>query len=252
MSISDKLITIADNQQKVFDAGYEKGKSEGGGDNWYDTFWNGFQNNGNRMDYAQAFRGAGWRGSTFKPKYNMTVTNGSYFLYASGVQADPIDLIALEEDGLIIDFSQCTKIEAAFSQSLCLATVGTVDLSSMTGIVNSLFSLSRFITKIKLLKLHEGITSYPSMFKNCDRLEEIAIDGVISADLDFKSSPLNMASLKSIITHLKNYKGTEKEWTYTLTLSSESKTLLDNAGTTSPNNTTWEIYITESLGWNLA
>lgn len=31
MSIADKLQTIAENEQKVYDAGYEKGKAEGGG-----------------------------------------------------------------------------------------------------------------------------------------------------------------------------------------------------------------------------
>ena len=32
MSIAEKLTQIAENEQRVFDAGYEKGKSEGGGD----------------------------------------------------------------------------------------------------------------------------------------------------------------------------------------------------------------------------
>lgn len=193
MSIADKLTIIAENEKSVFDAGKKK---------QYDEFWDVYQSKGNRMDYSQAFRGVGWRGTTFKPKYPMIVTNGSYFLYASGVAADPIDMIALEEQGLIIDFSQCTKIEAAFSQAPCLVTVGTVDLSGMSGKVNSLFSSSRNLRAIKLLRVHEEITDYPSVFKNCDNLTDIEIDGIISADISFSESPLSTASIISIVEHL--------------------------------------------------
>lgn len=208
MSIEERLVAVAENQQKVYDAGYSKGKSEGGGDNWYDTFWDAYQQNGGRKDYMQAFRGVGWRGTTFKPKHNMTVTSGNYFLYASGVASDPIDLIALEEKGLIIDFSQCTSgLEAAFSQSNSLVTVGTVDLSSFKGKLNSTFSTSRNLQKIKLLKVNEGITTFQTVFNNCTSLTEIEFDGVIAASINFASSPLNKKSIVSIVEHLSTESG---------------------------------------------
>lgn len=208
MSIADRLIAIAENQQKVYDAGYNKGKSEGGGDNWYDTFWDSYQRNGTRKDYQQAFRGVGWRGTTFKPKYNMTVTSGNYFLYATGIAADPIDLIALEESGLIIDFSKCTSgLEAAFSQSNSIKTVGTVDLSSFKGKLNSTFSTSKNLQKIKLLKVTDKITMYQTVFTNCTSLTEIEFDGVIGASIDFASCPLNKKSIVSIIEHLSTGSG---------------------------------------------
>lgn len=214
MSISEKLATIAENQQKVYDAGYNKGKSEGGGDNWYDTFWDAYQNNGSRQDYMQAFRGPGWRGTTFKPKHNMTVTSGNYFLYASGIASDPIDLIALEEKGLMIDFSKCASgLEAAFSQSFSLKTVGTVDLSNFKGILNSPFSTSKNLQRIKLLKVNEGITAYKTAFSNCSSLTDIEFDGVIAASIDFASSPLNKRSIISIVEHLS---GTANGQTLTL------------------------------------
>lgn len=221
MSISEKLTTIAENQQKVFDAGYEKGKSEVGY-NWYDTFWDAYQQNGERKDYMQAFRGVGWRGTTFKPKYNMTVTSGNYFLYAAGIASDPIDLIALEESGLIIDFSKCISgLEAAFSQSNSLKTVGTVDLSSFKGKLNSTYSTSRNLQKIKLMKVTEGLTTYQTVFNNCTSLTEIEFDGVIAASIDFASSPLNKKSIISIIEHLS---GTASGQTLTL-----KKTAVNNA-----------------------
>ena len=66
MSIADKLVTIAENERKVYDAGYTKGKTEGGGDSYdrgvadgrraeYDAFWDNLQSNGNRTQYAVAF-----------------------------------------------------------------------------------------------------------------------------------------------------------------------------------------------------
>ena len=222
MSIADRLVAVAENQQKVYDAGYEKGKSEGGGDNWYDAFWDAYQQNGERKNYMQAFRGVGWRGTTFKPKHNMTVTNGNYFLYAAGVKTDPIDLIALEESGLIIDFSQCTtQMEAAFSQAPSLVTVGTVDLSSFKGTLNSVFSTSQNLRRIKLLKVTEKITLYQTTFANCTALTEIEFDGVIAASIDFASSPLNKKSIDSIVEHLS---GTASGQTLTL-----KKTAVNNA-----------------------
>lgn len=51
MNISEKLAIIAENEQKVYDAGYEKGKAEGGDTEaafeegqlaWRDMFWEAF------------------------------------------------------------------------------------------------------------------------------------------------------------------------------------------------------------------
>lgn len=60
MSIEEKLITIAENEQKVFDAGKKK---------QYDEFWNIFQDYGKRNHYVNAFSYSFWKDTIYNPKY---------------------------------------------------------------------------------------------------------------------------------------------------------------------------------------
>ena len=86
MSIAEKLTTIAENEQKVFEAGYNEGKQEGYGEGQldgyndgydtgvidgrqaeYDAFWDIYQVNGARTDHQNAFGNFYWNKDTFKP-----------------------------------------------------------------------------------------------------------------------------------------------------------------------------------------
>lgn len=67
MSIADKLTTIADNQQRVFDAGKTK--------EWSD-FWDLHQSYGKPRSYSNRFYS--WNAEQYKPKYPIIVVeNGS-------------------------------------------------------------------------------------------------------------------------------------------------------------------------------
>ena len=68
MNITDKLITIAENEQKVYDAGYEKGKAESG-DNW--SALNVFV--ADRKDYSYAF--SYWKNEYFTLNEKIQPTN---------------------------------------------------------------------------------------------------------------------------------------------------------------------------------
>lgn len=67
MSIADKLQTIAENEQKVYEAGRK--------DEWSE-FWDSFQNNGTRTWYEYSFFGV-WRDEMFKPKYPIIADNAT-------------------------------------------------------------------------------------------------------------------------------------------------------------------------------
>ena len=76
MSIAEKLVTVAESMQGVYDKGFADGQSQGS-DSWYDTFWDTFQQNGNRQNYTNAFvsgnanqHSVGWTNANFKPKYS--------------------------------------------------------------------------------------------------------------------------------------------------------------------------------------
>lgn len=64
MSIAEKLVTVAQNQQKVFEAGK---KSE------YDRFWDEFQKD---LTLSYMFAGKGWTDETYNPRKEIKTTNG--------------------------------------------------------------------------------------------------------------------------------------------------------------------------------
>ena len=67
MNIEEKLATIQENEQKVFDAGKDAEWNE---------FWDAYQMNGTRVSYQYAFYHYGWTDETFKPKYDVVLDGG--------------------------------------------------------------------------------------------------------------------------------------------------------------------------------
>ena len=93
-------------------------------------------------------------------------------------------------------------------------------------------------------------------------MKNITIEGTIGRSLSFKSCPLSSDSLKSVITHLKDYTGVS-EYAYTISLKSsafttleesgftdEDKAWLEGIGTTYTDDLTWALVI-DNLKWNL-
>ncbi len=160
MSIADKLTQIAENEQAVFDAGK---KSE------YDTFWDSYQENGNKVAYRLAFFGSGWNDTTFKPKYPMKMYKGQQqmqaFYYFRGTHID-VD----------IDFRAVGNAQVFQSASL-LKTIS------------------------KLIVTDE--VTYTNWFAGCTALEDITIEGTIGNDISFSDCALlTKGSIESIIDAL--------------------------------------------------
>ena len=157
MSIAEKLTQIAENEQAVFEAGK---KSE------YDTFWDVYQENGNKISYRLAFFGSGWNDTTFHPKYPMKMYKGQQqmqaFYYFRGTHID-VD----------IDFRAVGNAQVFQSASL-LKTIS------------------------KLIVTDE--VTYTNWFAGCTALEDITIEGTIGNDISFPDSALlTKASIESII-----------------------------------------------------
>ena len=198
MSIADKLQTIAENQQAV----YEKGKQDE-----YDRFWDNYQQNGERRRYRYAFADLGWTVDTFKPKYKMTLSAsgavGIFYLCNSGTKGDtnPLDY---REFGHLLDFSQAADGQSAFYGAKM--NYINVDLSNCTRL-QSCFSgdyNSNYLSDLTL-KFSEKCTNYTNAFGYCAYLINLTfVEGsVIASDLAFNRSPkLTKASLLSIFTAL--------------------------------------------------
>ena len=199
MTISEKLVLIADNTPKVYDAGHAMGKAEGKQAE-YDAFWDAYQQNGNRTNYNMAFGGVGWTDETFKPKYPIAPVGNAATentFYASEITNIP--------DGLL-DFSQVTYCYMTFRLSK-LITAPPLDLSNCANGTSWLFGQCANLKEIKTVTVSEQVT-YSNFVFSCAALEKITFAGTIGQALNFQWSPLlTNESVQSIIDHLKDLTG---------------------------------------------
>lgn len=243
MNIADKLKTIAENEPKVYDAGYQAGykiqdeaieKSNNelvkilsgqdtGGKSWYDAFWDEFQQNGKRTNYQQAFRL--WTEGIFKPKYDITPT-GNYG--AQMFQSSPIKDLkgCFERAGVKLDTSGCTSILQMF-QSSSIQYIPIIDASNCNNNTGYTFSTDSIISIEKLIVSEKTI--YGTNMFDDKNLESIIFEGMIANNgLNLSRCPkVNHESLMSIINCLKDFSGSGS--TYTVTLGEKNLVKLTDA-----------------------
>lgn len=203
MTVAEKLTTVAENQQKVYDAGYAAGQTAGGGGTGED-FWDVFQENGTRTNYEQCFNGDWWTQGRFNPKYPIVIQRCNYMFQQSAIT----DL-----SGVTIDFSKKTDNTYStrpFDQS-DIVTIGTIDLSNIDGILNTIFAFQIatdvYLETIQKLILSDTNTFGANFFQNCVKLKNITIEGTIGNDLNMSACPLTTESVQSVIEHLKDLTG---------------------------------------------
>ena len=220
---SDLLVEIAENVQKVFDAGYKKAN-----DDWYergkqaerDAFWDAFQG-ATRRRWSSSFQYECWNDTTFYPKYNLIISGDASALFRyCGIT----DLEGrLNECGVTLDTSECTSLNTGFGESQFLTIVPPINVEKCTAsnATNGLFAGCRSLKTVRKFIVSEE-TLFSKTFQNCPLLENIVFEGTISDSLDFGSCTLlTRASIESIINHLSDKASGE-----TLTL---SETAVDKA-----------------------
>ena len=200
MSIAEKLTTIAENEQRVFEAGK---KSE------YDAFWDSYQQNGNRTNYCSAF-GACWNKDNFKPKYSIRPTS-AYYMFFNNIAAC-IDIGEVAEDyfdalGIELDYSKARLCQYAIA-ALHAKRFKKLDFSSATRMMGLFYSHGNVITN-SVEEIDEfvssEITTYDnSTFQHATLLREIRFTGVIANGvINFQwNTKLSKASIESIINAL--------------------------------------------------
>ena len=173
--------------------GYNQGLSEGieqGKQSAYDEFWDSYQSNGNRTDYARAFEGAFWNDDRFKPKYPLNnAQNCNYMFRYTNIK----DLSSL-------NIVYCTGAYALCREAANLELMGNIYLAGNTSISQGFHSCSK-LTKIGVLRVGAG-TNLELAFYNCTALKEVTFTGTIGTSLGIGNSPLNRASIESIISCL--------------------------------------------------
>jgi hypothetical protein len=252
MTIAEQITRAKSDYDEVYNAGYTKGKSEGGEDNYYDEFWNLYQDNGTRKDYNRAFGGVGWTDTTFKPKYDISPENaGGLFAFSKITNLKKL----LEDLGIELDFSKVTY--GRFTQLLMDSTVtdiGVVDASRYETADYLFYNATKLVNVEKLIITDTGKFTFPnSVFQNAKSLKEIRFEGVIGKSINFKDCPLSVDSMIDIINHLKSNWADGGSLTQTLTFSGTCWDALENSGRmpddANENFTTWRDYLESNKGW---
>lgn len=176
---------------------YEAGKSQGR-DGYYDTFWDNYQQNGNRQNHQSAFAGLGWNAETFKPKYPMIVNYAFEMFRSSG----SIDCTIVD-----MDFSACTSFNN-FARESGVIRFGTIDVRKASTLSYTFYDCEQLETIEKIILKDDGTTNIggSTTFQYCNKLKNITFEGVIGTNLDMHwSSLLTHESLMSIIGALKPF-----------------------------------------------
>ena len=238
-TVAEKLVLIAENEPKVYEAGYAKGNTEGyqngyddgnaegvkegiaeGKQAEYDAFWDIFQDNGKRTDYQYGFAGQRWTTDIFKPKYDMKPSRCDYMFAVSAGLRD-VDLVEhLSKLGVVLDISNATMINYMCHYAY-FKRIGILDTRKSTALT-SMFYQSKLVTIDKIILKDDGTQTFKIAFGGASQLTNITFEGVIGQDIDFQySTSLTAESIINILNHLSTITRDK-----TLTL---SQTAVDNA-----------------------
>lgn len=158
--ITGKIVSgeLAEKINEVYEAGK---KAE------YDSFWDAYQENGNRRDYSNAFYN-NWNDDTFKPKYDIIAT-GAYSIFGYS---------NMTNINVIVDVSGASDSKAMFNGCSLLKAVKKIIVSEKT--------------------------TFSNWFTYCNSLEDVTFEGVIGQNgLDFQwSTNLSKASWINIMMKL--------------------------------------------------
>lgn len=214
----EKLITIAENIDKVYKAGQGAESGGGGGGDTGPDFWDIYQDYGNLTNYNRAFMGQRWNNTTFCPKYSIYPIYVGYMFSLNEITDLPT---VLEAQGVELDFSRVTSNNNAarpFDGSR-IQRIGVVNLSNATGTFNTFFGTSNASTHLKTIDkliVPENLGYGNNFFQNQNGLTNITIEGTIGKNFPIGACPLSAESVQSIIDHLKDLTGATAQ---TLTVS---------------------------------
>ena len=166
MSISDKLVTIAENEQKVFDAGK---KAE------YDAFWDAYQKNGNRRQYDYAFYNC-WDDITYNPKYPIVATSTSGYIYATSN-------ITSTKVPITIDTATTNYL---FYACRALKTIPSIKVTSKVSVLTGWFTLCSELEEIYFTDDSEIVNNVS--FSACEKLTHASLLSIIGALKDYSGT----------------------------------------------------------------
>ena len=208
MSIAEKLNTIAENEQKV----YDKGVTDG---NEYMRLLatKGISRDGARTNYNRAFRQTNYGdiGFEFVEGYIRPTNADEMFYEYLG--------ITLPKG---IDLSRATT--ARYICTWASKLIELPDFGLQAGCdIDYIVQHCSALKTIEVLRVNESRALYAWSFQNCKALENLTIEGILIGNLVLSDcSLLTHDSLMSVINALKDYSEDTSGTTHTLTIGSEN------------------------------
>lgn len=237
MSIADKLVLVAENQQKVFEAGKQAE---------YDAFWDEFQQGGAREDYSYAF--LWWRPDCFRPKYDIATSTCLMIFREFNYHKDlaAVDLVELLENANVsLSFSGAKSWDKAFYYAK-ISHLGTLDMRAYTSGSQIFSGMNELVTIDKLMLNGDTTYDLDGSFSVCRKLENLTIEGTLGAQKNNRFSlndctKLSHDSLMSVIRALKDYAGQAPATTPSLILGSTNIAKLTNDELAIATNKGWAV-----------
>jgi hypothetical protein len=244
-AIEEKGIEVGDGLIDTY-AGKIAEIPAGDGDDYRIALWDGIQNYGARTDYSNAFRY--WKNAHnyWKPIYNINHNSGSmvFYFFESDLGLPELCEIA----GVNMDWSGVKTFAQTFSYAN-IPDVGVIDTRNANSL-SSIFAQS-MVQKAHLILKDDG-SQYANTgaFSGATKLTDLTIEGAIGSG-DFPiPSPLTPESMISVITHLVNYSGTDKEYAYKLSFNNACWEALE-AHSKAHDGGKWKDYVSTVLCWNV-
>ncbi len=218
MSIAEKFKTIAENVQKVFNAGK---KAE------YDAFWDSALTD--FYDGTYAFSGRPWTDVTFRPPRKLTLQQNCNGCFFASRMTDIMPYV---------EFGKVTALYQAFEGSR-IKKIPYIDVSNVASLSNS-FASARIESIIGLTVA--ASTKFSNAFSTATSLKHVIFDGTIGQNgLNLGQSPLlDKESITSIIN------------TLSATTSGLSVTLSATAVNNAFNADEWATLIATKPNWTIS
>jgi hypothetical protein len=260
--VTEKLRKASENTPKVYNAGFsagvqsgeESGYAEGfeeGKQSEYDAFWDAYQKNGTRTNYAYEFCGNGWTDETFKPKYDIIPkgSNGTRMFNGCGVKNLSE---VLKKQKVKIDFSQLgTDANGNYYgtdffcyQNYSLVHAPEIDFGESRNLGYLYYQSTNLVTIDKIIMPREEVPYTANMMLGeCNKLENVVIAGTIRHNglTLSKSKNLTRDSLMSIIDALADYSQDTSGTVWKVTLGATNLAKLTDSDKTRATKKGWSL-----------
>lgn len=214
----------------------------------YDSFWDNYQNYGKRTSYGYAFGNSAWNNETFKPKYDIAPSEAAY-MFAGSTVTDLAE--SLNKCGVTLNTRSAWTL-MYMVQNSTITHLPVIDASFAQRMGYFAYNAKQLETIDKLIVTETTDSQQKQMgstsFQLASKLTNITMEGTLAFSINFSWSPLTVDSMKSVISCLKNYAGTENESVYKVSFTEACWEALEASGT-APNGGTWRDYVMYTLGW---